>query len=706
MKLPRLGQRRLPPRLLFSYAGSSGGWPGMGQQLYRRYAPFRESIEASSATVERMLGWSPAPHFRGPAAPETDPMLARRNMIIHLGMLQVAHTDLWRHFGVLPAAVVSVSLGEMTAPYAAGALSRDDSMRLVTGVALSVSRAASPERMFVLNRPPAEALRLARTAPVSLTYLGSRGPASTALLGHDADSAAARAHLGDAVEREIPTPWIYHTPPLDIGRDWLPQAWADVVTMPARCPMYSSSAGGLLPAGAPLDYDFFAWMASRPFHFDEALSAALADGYDAILNIGALPAIHLPLGQNPRVQTHGMRVIDAAEPHDELGAWSRARAAVRALRGTPPRARTFAAETLNFFAFDHALDPFAAYETLRRDGSVHYLPRHQAWFLLGYDDVQYALLHPQQFSSRTRALRNVDPHLAGNDPPEHTAVRRLMARHFSPEANARRTDLVRTEAERLLQPLRAGRELDAVRDFGDPLGDILGGDLAGFPAADVEAFVEPTLASEGNTGKFFEQLKTLLDDAIPRSRIYADLRGDGFDDDTARSLIRQLWHAATVEVKRAVPMSILLLLRHAEARARVSAEPQLLPAFADESIRLWPPEHFVPRTTTADVQIDGRTIPAGALVQLSLAAANRDPARFAEPEALRLDRMPNPHLSFGAGAHRCIGAALARAHIAAAIGALLAVAPHFRAIQPLATLRFARGAPYKQLQELVIGNAP
>jgi cytochrome P450 len=111
---------------------------------------------------------------------------------------------------------------------------------------------------------------------------------------------------------------------------------------------------------------------------------------------------------------------------------------------------------------------------------------------------------------------------------------------------------------------------------------------------------------------------------------------------------------------------------------------------------------MVPRLTTAAAEIGGATIPPGAEVLLCLAAANRDPARFPEPAALRLGRSPAANLSFGGGAHRCIGAALARSQVSIALGELFRAAPEFRAAEPLAAVRYAPGAPFNQLERLVI----
>ncbi len=98
----------------------------MGRRLYQHEPAFRDSIDATGAVVERVLDWAAADRFRFGGEPEPTPEeIARRNEIIHLGMVQIALVDLWRDRGTRPGAVLSVSLGEVVAPYAADAMTRD-----------------------------------------------------------------------------------------------------------------------------------------------------------------------------------------------------------------------------------------------------------------------------------------------------------------------------------------------------------------------------------------------------------------------------------------------------------------------------------------------------------------------------------------------------------------------------------------------------
>lgn len=672
-------------RLLFALAGGSAAWPGMGRALYRDSDVFRSSIEATGAIVEQVLGWDPVSQFRGIDDPPATTELERRNEIIHLGLLEIAQVDLWRDAGIRPGGVVSVSLGEMIAPYAAGALSRDDCARVLAAVSHAISRTASDERMFVVAADGAAARRMARSAPVPIHYIGSPTPAGAVLLCPGAHAETIRTYLGAALLREVPTDWNYHTPRLDVDRAWLGEQLRGLRHLPPFCPIYSAAAGGAVPPGAPFDAQFFGWMVSRPFLYAEALAAAFRDGFDTVVTVGPQPSNNDFIIKAARVQGREIQLFDSMHADDEQQAWRKASTSVARLRIAAP---------------SQPADPFRHYEELQRVGPVHYLPDRGYWLFVGYDEVQRALNDPQRFSSDMPDLHRVDRVLLGSDPPAHDRVRRIVSRYFSAEAVARRTELAEQTAVRLLQPLASGGELDVVHDFAQPLAGTVAADLVGLEPAVLR---EQMLAAGGDLETLYDRMQEPLGEHAGRSPRYEELLRDGFDDAAARSLLRLLWIAGTTPQHSIAP-AVFLLLQHDHVRRRVQADPSLLGAFVDEALRLHPPANSLPRLVTADVNAGGTIIPAGAVVRLSLAAANRDPARFDDPAALRLDRVANPHLSFGGGVHRCVGAPLGRGLLIAALRTLFRVAPRFRAVQPLGTVRYSTGTTLREIEQLVIGS--
>lgn len=374
---------------------------------------------------------------------------------------------------------------------------------------------------------------------------------------------------------------------------------------------------------------------------------------------------------------------------------SRLRALGHARSHRPAEARPrplLTAETIDLSDPEVARDPFPHYEELRRAGSVHFLPRQGFWLVLGFDDVHLALTQPHLFSNRVPEWLAVDHVLLGADPPQHTAARRLLGQHFSAQALEAQAAFAEQAAERLLRPLAEGRACDVHREFGTPLSEEVAAHLIGFDEETVEAF-RATQAGGKDLVSVLAEMDAIIGRVAERLPMYARLLREGegrLTEAEARSMIRLTWVAGTTTTRRAISSSVLMLLRNPAVRLRVESDPGLLPAFVEESLRLHPPEHMLSRATTAPAELSGVKLPAGASVMLCIAAANRDPARFQDPTSLLLERAPSSrHLSFGGGIHRCLGAAVARAETAAALRALLRVAPRFRPAEPLGTLRFA-----------------
>jgi cytochrome P450 len=364
--------------------------------------------------------------------------------------------------------------------------------------------------------------------------------------------------------------------------------------------------------------------------------------------------------------------------------------------------RSSTAEMLDLSAPDVAINPFPHYEELRRSGPVHFLPRHGFWLVIGFDEVSSAIMQPQLFSSRVPDWLAVDEVLLGSDPPEHTVVRRVVGHYFSAQALAAQSAFAEQAAERLLKPLSAGGTLDALRDFGAPLSEDVAAHLIGFD--------EPTFAAiraiqgkANDLSQWLASLNSIIGAAADRIPIYEQFlrNSEGrLDEAQVLSLVRFLWIAGTTTTRRAIASSMLMLLRHTSIRSQVASDPTMLPAFVEESLRLHPPEHSISRVATTEVELSGVKIPAGALMKLCLGAANRDPTQFNDPTTLLLNRTPNRQLSFGGGIHRCVGAALARMEVTAALRVLLRMAPRFRSVQPLDTLRYVGFT--KDSEQLVI----
>lgn len=348
---------------------------------------------------------------------------------------------------------------------------------------------------------------------------------------------------------------------------------------------------------------------------------------------------------------------------------------MRLLRWLRPRPKP---EPLDLGAPPALHDPFAAYEALRGSGPVHHLPKHGFWIVLSHEAVKEALERPDIFSNVPYA--DVDSVLLAADPPRHSAVRKLVGPLFSAETMRRVEATARAEAD-----ARLGPEFDAVGGYSLPVSRAAAADLLGFDpatAAAIGSAAETAQAAPDPVGTLILELDRLAE----RSALFPDLlaRGSGLVEEAeVRSLIRLLWLAATTTTERVISRAILCLLGEPAVRAALIADRSLAGPFLEEVMRLYPPELTVPRRTTRAAELGGIRIRAGAEVRLCIAAANRDPAVYPDPAALRLDRATKQHFAFGGGAHRCLGAALARRVGTAAAIALIERAPSLRPAEPL-----------------------
>jgi len=348
-------------------------------------------------------------------------------------------------------------------------------------------------------------------------------------------------------------------------------------------------------------------------------------------------------------------VIETMRRDDEAAPWREAQTAVRRharRRGPSPRSSQPAPLDPNDPGW--AGNPYPLYDQLRRVGPAHLLHGDDDWLVVGFEHVRRALNEPGSFSSRI--MQDIDPVLIGTDPPDLPPVRREIASKLSRHEVEKVQPFVEETARGLLEPLLDAAEFDVIADYSAPL---------------MEVVAERVLAP-------FEDQPESLRELLPI--------------------------AATMPTKLAVATALIVLLDEPELHRRVRADPadrQLIDAFVDELLRRNSPMRATRRITTEDVRLGEVTIPRASSVLLSVHAANRDPAVFDEPDRLVLGR-DTRDLAFGAGAHRCPGARLARMEIAVALQALFRAMPDFRVVQPRCTLRWRLGPVRHGLERLVL----
>ncbi|GGN36522.1 cytochrome P450 family protein [Streptomyces fuscichromogenes] len=351
-------------------------------------------------------------------------------------------------------------------------------------------------------------------------------------------------------------------------------------------------------------------------------------------------------------------------------------------------------------------DPYAGYAALREAGPVHRIAGTDglpAWLVTRYEDVRQALADPRFSLDKANAEPGgyrglalppaLDANLLNMDPPDHTRVRRLVSRAFTPRRVALLREPVRRTADALLDAMAPLGRTDLIAAYAAPLPIAVICELLGVAEEDrpdfrswTDALVVPDPARPERTKEavgallaFFARLLARkraepADDllsAMIAVRDEAD-REDRLSEDELMSLAFLILFAGYENTVHLIGNATVALLRNPAQAAALRADPDRLGPAVEELARFDGPAPLaIRRFPTEDVTIGGVTVPAGQTVLLSLAAAHRDPRRFPDPDRLDLGRDATGHLALGHGIHYCLGAPLARLETEIALGALL-----------------------------------
>ncbi|NMI57569.1 MULTISPECIES: cytochrome P450 [unclassified Streptomyces] len=347
--------------------------------------------------------------------------------------------------------------------------------------------------------------------------------------------------------------------------------------------------------------------------------------------------------------------------------------------------------------------PYAVYDRLRDTAPVHRVAGtdgNPAWLVTRYEDVREALANPLLSMDKKHALPGsyqglslppaLDANLLNMEAPDHTRIRRLVVRAFTARRIEQLRTPVRETADRLLDALGRHGSADLMTAYAAPLPITVICDLLGIPGehrrdfrawTDVLVAPDPTRpgAAKEAVAAMLGFLTQLLADKRkkPADDLLSDLiavrdEGDRLSEDELMSLAFLILFAGYENTVQLIGNAILGLLTHPDQLAALRANPERFPNAVEEFARHEGPALLaIRRFPVEDVTIGAVTVPAGETVLLSLAAANRDPARFPDPERLDLGRDASGHLALGRGIHYCVGAPLARLETEIAVSALL-----------------------------------
>lgn len=391
-----------------------------------------------------------------------------------------------------------------------------------------------------------------------------------------------------------------------------------------------------------------------------------------------------------------------------------------------------AVDDLRFDPWDPAFvaDPYPAYAELRERGRVIRYERTDQWLVPHHADVS-ALLRDRRLGrtyqhrfthedfGRTAPPAEHEPFHTLNDhgmldlePPDHTRIRRLVSKAFTPRTVERLKPYVERLAGELVDELVAAGGGDLLTDVAEPLPVAVIAEMLGIPAseraplrpwsADICGMYElsPSPETARRAVRASQEFSAYLRELIAARReepgddlisgmVAAHDEGDRLTEQEMIStavLLLNAGHEATVN---ATVNGWWALFRNPGQLAALRADHALVPSAVEELMRYDTPLQLFERWVLDDIEIDGTVIPRGAEIAMLFGSANHDPAVFTDPDRLDLTRAENPHISFSAGIHYCIGAPLARMELAASMRALLEKAPTLRlAAEPARTPNF------------------
>ncbi|MEP9393217.1 cytochrome P450 [Gordonia sp. VNK1] len=360
---------------------------------------------------------------------------------------------------------------------------------------------------------------------------------------------------------------------------------------------------------------------------------------------------------------------------------------------------------------DYYRDPYPLFSSLREQGTVHPVafPAIDAWLVTGYDAAHAALgddrlgKNHARANARWHAKASIMPepqhsrlqvHLLHQDPPRHTAMRAMIADHFTARRSEAHRAGIRAHVHALIDDLPVG-SVDFIEGFAGRLPFLALRDAIGLPDNLAQQFdpawggvVAPVGPDDPRRPHYEGLLRGLEgyiadvvahftggsgDQSVLLARLVREHEHGDLTSNELSSIIFQLLAAGQDPVTNQLGMAILTLLRHPDAHAWLVAHPDGIDRATEELLRY---ESAFGQTTwrffTEDTEFGDHTVPAGDSVIISLMAANRDPAKFRCPAELNLQRTPNPHLAFGHGVHFCPGAHLARIQIQETLTAITA----------------------------------
>jgi len=388
-------------------------------------------------------------------------------------------------------------------------------------------------------------------------------------------------------------------------------------------------------------------------------------------------------------------------------------------------------------------DPFPFYRRLREEAPVMWDPFMHTWVVTRYEDVHFVLKEfsadrtPDPKKMEALGLPSLGPvadlmarQMLFLDAPDHTRLRKLCMSAFTPRRVDAMEDKVREIAHDLIDKAVQDGECELIADFAEPFPAIVTAGLLGVPLEDHRqlkawsaTFAEMLGNFQHNPDRVRDVLKCVADmtgyfrdavreqernphDGLIRSLMDAEVDGQRLSEDEviANTIVTMVGGQETTT--NLIGNGILTLTRQPNKMAQLRAHPEIIESAVEELLRYETPSQHTARIVKQDTEIGGKLMKKGEAVMAVMAAGNRDPERFPNPDELDLTRTDNRHLAFGWAAHFCFGAALARMEARISYLALLARMEDIHVAVPESTLEWRTNSGLRGLSALPLAFRP
>ena len=369
-------------------------------------------------------------------------------------------------------------------------------------------------------------------------------------------------------------------------------------------------------------------------------------------------------------------------------------------------------------------NPYPVYDQLRANDPIHWSAENGYWIITRYADIIWQVQNDQLTSNRIGAHESrmpvevrehfrplftaVGSWMLMIDPPDHTRLRGLVSKAFTPGVVENMRGLVQALVDDMLAGLKQQGRMDLMADLANPLPATVIAVMLGVPGTDQQQFkawsddiahglsgIDSARSKEelfvlyDLAQKSFLSLASYFREKVAELRIHprenllsalihAEEQGDRLTEAELFANCVLLMMAGHETTTNLIGNGVLALLRHPDQQDKLAGNPDLIISAVEELLRYDSPVQKMGRIALTEINLAGKQIKQGDLVCLSFAAANRDPEQFAAPEQLDVERKPNRHLAFGHGLHYCVGAALARLEGQIAINTILSRLPNLR----------------------------